>query len=111
MTPRSKKAKGTKLERWIVTELGKLGVEARKQPGSGIYKDFPHDVHMVIPGCDDSWIIEAKSWRHGWRTGDKAMGKADLLIMKRDHGDPCVYMPWKTFEQIIFLLTETCPFD
>jgi hypothetical protein len=96
---RSAKAKGTKLEKFVADQLSKVGWFARRQPGSGIYQDFPHDVEARGP-CDQNYIIECKSWKDGWRTGDNAMGAADLLVIKRDRGDPRVYMSWDTFERL-----------
>lgn len=99
MKPHSAKAKGTRLEKWCAAQLNKIGWKARRQPGSGIYQSFPHDVSAIAPN-GDKYILECKSWKNGWRTGDKALGAADMLIIKRDHGEPCVYMPFRIFEQI-----------
>ena len=101
MKARSAKAKGTKLEKWVVTQLERIGIRARRQPGSGIYDSFPHDAHFLLP--DGDVIVEAKSWKNGWRTGDRALGKAQLLVIKRDYAEPCVYMPWDTFERLVKL--------
>jgi hypothetical protein len=100
MKAKSAKRKGTNLERWVCDELRKIGLDARKQPGSGIYQDFPHDVSVKL-GEHERLIIECKSWKDGWRTGDKAMGKADLLVIKRNYGEPRVYMSWETLEYLL----------
>ncbi len=99
MRPRSAKAKGTRLEKDIAGYFRALGIEARRQPGSGIYSDFPHDVYAVLGGGHETvkLVIECKSWKAGWRTGDKAMGQADLLVIRADRSEPKVYMPWTTF--------------
>ena len=99
MKPRSAKAKGARLEKWVRDKLRSIGVPARKQPGSGIYQGFPADVYADLP--DGPAIVECKSLQHGWRTGDRMMGQADLLVIKRDRATPCVYMPWSTFERLI----------
>ena len=100
MLQRSRKQKGSRLEKWVMDFFNRLpGWTARKQPGSGIFMDFPHDVyaeHEVYGRL----IIECKSWKTGWRTGDKAMGKADLLFIKRDYGPPMVYMSAETLAQL-----------
>jgi hypothetical protein len=102
MKPRSAKAKGTRLEKEIARLLAEIGIpEARRQPGSGIYQGFDHDVRARLP--DGELLVECKSWRHGWRTGDRAIGKADLLVIKRDHGEPRFYLPKRTMERLLRL--------
>jgi len=106
MKARSAKAKGTRLETFLAKEMDSLpGWSARKQPGSGIYQAFPHDLSIVDP-CGREWIGEAKSWKNGWRTGDKALGQADILFIKRDYGEPCVYMPFSKFVEMVSPLNE-----
>lgn len=101
MKNRSKKAKGTRLEKWCVDQLRTIGVPARKQPMSGALQDFPHDVCGELP--DGRFIVECKSWKAGWRTGDRAMGAADCLVMKRDYATPAVYMSWDFFARLVGL--------
>jgi hypothetical protein len=98
--PRSKKAKGTRLEKYVSLALSGMGWKTRKQPGSGIFQDFPHDVYAETDS-GLKLIVECKNWKHGWRTGDKAMGAADMLVIKRDFGEPNIYLPLKVFQQII----------
>ena len=105
MKAKSAKAKGSRLEKWVVDALRGLGISARKQPGSGVFQSFPHDVFAEVPGVGRV-IVECKSWKNGWRTGDKALGQADLLVIKRDYGEPCVYMTFKTFEQFVAAAKE-----
>jgi len=45
---RSAKAKGTRLEKLVADDLQALGLEAGKQPGSGIYEDYPSDNWAII---------------------------------------------------------------
>ncbi len=97
---RSAKAKGTKLEKYVESEFSKIGWRARRQPGSGIYQSFPHDVAVESPSGDE-YIVECKSWKHGWRTGEKALGAADILVIKKDFGEPFVYMSLKTFGNMV----------
>ncbi len=51
----SQKRKGSGFESRIVREAQATGLNARKQPGSGVFKDFPNDA--VI----ESILIEAKA--------------------------------------------------
>tara|TARA_Y100000310_G_scaffold212425_1_gene213286 strand:+ start:140 stop:484 length:345 start_codon:yes stop_codon:yes gene_type:complete len=100
MKARSAKAKGTRLEQFLTKVFGGMNWNTRRQPGSGIFRDFPHDVYAETDQ-GQRLIVECKSWKHGWRTGDKAMGAADMLVIKRDFGEPNIYMPLKIFEEII----------
>ena len=109
LTARSAKAKGSKLEKKIADDLQKdCKWRARKQPGSGIYSAFPHDVSAVSPSGKE-YIFEAQKWKHGWRTGDKAKGLADFLVIEADRATPKVYMEWAMFKEMcleIYDLTE-----
>jgi Holliday junction resolvase len=49
-----KKALGTSLENRVVRKAKAAGLDAKKQPGSGVYHDFPADV--VI----ESTLVECK---------------------------------------------------
>ena len=107
---KSRKAKGSRLEKWVKTFFEDFGFPSRKQPGSGIYSDFPHDNCIELPGVGRV-IIECKNWKHGWRTGDKAMGSADMLVIKRDFGTPCFYIPESTMVAICKALKERKEMD
>ena len=103
---RSAKAKGTKLEKKVADSLEKdCKWTARKQPGSGIYSSFPHDVSATSP-TGKKYILECKKWKHGWRTGDNAKGQADFLVIERDYGQPCVYMTWNMFSELCLEIYE-----
>lgn len=99
MKARSKRAKGTKLEKFVANQLSDVGIRAHRQPGSGIFADWPHDAQFYLG--DQPFIVECKAWKDGWRTGDKAMGAADIMVIKRDYGEPRVYMPWNVFRQLV----------
>ena len=98
MKARSAKAKGTRLEADIVKQLTASGITARRQPGSGIYQDFPHDVEARIR--DRRYIIECKARKDSFRQLDKWMGAADLLIVRCDRSSPRVYMDWEVFLEL-----------
>ena len=48
MKARSAKQKGTRLEVEVVRAMQERGLSVRRQPGSGIYSDFPHDVELHL---------------------------------------------------------------
>ena len=96
---RSAKAKGTRLEQQVVKDLQGAGLEARRQPGSGIYSAFPHDVEAKIKG--KRYIIECKQRKSSFKQLDGWMGAADLLVVRIDGGQsPRVYMSWEAFLSI-----------
>lgn len=98
MKPRSRKAKGSKFERKVMDFFNSLpGWKARKQPGSGIYQAFPHDVFAEFG--EHQFIVECKKHKHGWRTGDRQIGQADFLCIERDYGEPMIYMSARVFAQ------------
>ena len=102
---RSAKAKGTRLEKWVSGELSSAGLRARRQPGSGIYSSFPHDVEMDMPRLGRT-VIECKARKNGFATLERWLGKADLLIIKHDRQDPTVMVPWAYFKQMVQALSE-----
>ena len=102
--PRSAKAKGTKLERWVAQELTRAGIRATRQPGSGAFSGFPHDVTLR----DFAWIIECKARREGLKTLDRWMGAAEILIIKADRQPPNVYMNWPVFVDLM-QRAQACP--
>lgn len=99
MKPRSKKSKGSKFEKKIMQALNNIGWKARKQPGSGIYSDFPHDVYAEHP-VHGKFIIECKKHKSPSKTFNRWIGKADLLVVEANYEDPYVYMTWAAFESL-----------
>lgn len=98
MKARSAKAKGTKLEKEVCGWLQDVG-EIRRQPGSGIYADFPHDNEFRF--CGHRFILECKARKEGHRTLDRWRGMADVLVIKPDRQEPSVYMPISTFREFL----------
>jgi len=99
MKAASAKAKGTRLEAQVVKDFQLAGLEARKQPGSGIYDAFPHDVELRLRG--KRYIVECKSRKNSFQTLDNWLGKADLLVVKNDRAEPRVYLTWSAFIQML----------
>lgn len=99
MKPRSAKSKGTKLEKWVARELQSVGLRAHRQPGSGIYSDWPHDACFELNS--NTYVVECKARKEGHRTLDRWLGKADILVIKRDFYPPNVYMSWDVFKELV----------
>lgn len=99
MKAKSAKAKGTRLEAQVVKDLQQAGLQARRQPGSGIYDAFPHDVEMKLRG--ERYIVECKSRKNSFQTLDNWLGAADLLVVKNDRSEPRVYLTWSAFTRML----------
>lgn len=104
------KAKGAKLEKWLVEEFLKASVPARRQPGSGAFDAFPHDVEATLRD-GKKLLCECKQRRSvAWATGERWLGSADVLVVREDAPrdefgartpEPRVYMTWATFMRLI----------
>ena len=103
---KSPKQKGSRFEKKIAKLFGKIpGWMAFPHQGSGRHPDFPHDSTAIDP-LGRRWILEMKKWKHGWRTGDKAKGTANMLVIERDFGEPCIYMSLADFAELVAPLAE-----
>ena len=97
-----RKAKGYRVERELVKMFEALpGWEGRRQPGSGQYLSFPHDLEVIGP--KGTYVVEVKARANGegFKTLDRWRGQAEILILKADRAEPGVYMPWRVFADIV----------
>ncbi len=101
----SAKRKGTRVENEIKKMLQHQGIECRRQPLSGALSDFPHDLRAVVKGYGPL-IIECKARKEGHKTLDRWLGKAEALVIKGNYQDPCVYMTWKTFTDLLITIQD-----
>ena len=101
MKPRSAKAKGTRLEKDIAAMIDAIpGWKARRQPGSGIYHGFGHDVYAER--CDGlKFVVECKARAEGHRTLDRWMGEAELLIIRADRSPPMAYLSMRLLADLM----------
>ena len=99
---RSAKAKGGKFEKQVIAWMQSLGLEARRQPGSGIFADFPSDGVVTIG--DRKCILEMKKRAAIPKTFEGWLGGADILVMASDRAqveDYRVYLRAEFFEWLI----------
>jgi len=102
MKAKSARAKGTRVEKEVAERLNKLsGVTCRRQPGSGIYSDFPHDCYLQVR--DMRFILECKARKSGLKSIQGWLGKADILVMRPDRSEPYAVMPLHILEKILEL--------
>ena len=105
MKPRSAKAKGTLLEKQVSAALSDAGARSRRQPGSGVYSDFPADVYAEIPLLGPV-LIECKSHKSPLATIRRWLGKATVLVHKANHEEPLVTMPLRVYTQMVAQLAR-----
>jgi hypothetical protein len=94
-TSASKKAKGTRLEKYIAERmnkvLGEYGVRAKRMPLSGAIEGFKSDIFINLPvsiECKNSEKWTVPEW---WdqATSQAGLGKMPILIMSRNYcNDP-----------------------
>ena len=76
-------------------------IQARKQPGSGIYSAFPHDLDIRLGELH--LIAECKKHKNPSATYEKWMGAAQLLFLEANHSTPRAYM---TVDMLLSMLRE-----
>jgi hypothetical protein len=104
---KSAKAKGRRLEQWIVKQLESLGLAAHRQPGSGAFDAFPHDVSARLKDGTQILVEAKQRKKDAWATGERWLGRADVLVVRIDpepfqpENEPRVYMKWSTFQRLV----------
>lgn len=109
MKARSAKSKGYRLEKEVVQEFRRLGFDARRQPGSGVYEDFPHDVFVRVG--ERKFVVECKARKEGLRTLDRWRGAADMLVVRLDRKEAMVYMPISVLADLLSPAGPVAPRD
>jgi len=99
------KAKGSRIEREIVSRHEAAGIEACRVIGSGAYAaasdDLRGDVHVTIGGRRLVAEVKARSAGAGFKTLERWLGDNDLLFLRRDRAEPLVAMPFAVYAEII----------
>lgn len=111
MTTKQKR-KGSGFEDRIVRDAHEQGLDARKQPGSGVYKDFPHDVVVedLLAECKAGYTVERVkagktfqfqlSWLDGVVEAARKAGKrAGVVFFRPDN----TKRAWALMEENFFL--------
>ena len=92
--------KGRRLEQLVAQLFVDMGWKARRQPGSGRFDGFPHDVSAVHPE-HGTHIIECKARKDAPKTLERWLGQGDILVVRADRDEPVVYMRWRTFKGLV----------
>jgi Holliday junction resolvase len=94
--------KGDRVEREIVALHRALGVKAERYPLSGAtrFRGCGHDVDIYALGSGQTPLVaEVKARKNGagFATLEQWLGEFDALFLKRDHADPLIVLPWRTW--------------
>lgn len=91
------KAKGTGYETEVVKAHRALGIESKRQPGSGALEGFPCDVQIA------GLLGECKRSKKQCTRLYKALsqGGADILFVRDDNQKTLTVLPWETWALIL----------
>lgn len=95
------KAKGDRFERAIVHKLQDLGLPAVRTPLSGAVASFPDDIVLELEGREVRLECKKRANGEGFKTLEKWIGAADVLVVARDRQQPFVFMRWAEYERLI----------
>jgi hypothetical protein len=103
---RRSRDKGNRIERELVERHKALGVHAERYPLSGAsrFRGSGHDIDLYIFGKDEAPAIaecKARKSGGGFTTLERWLGEYDLLVLRRDHADPLVVLPWSTWARLL----------
>ena len=104
---RRSRDKGNRREREIVERHKALGVHAERYPLSGAsrFRGAGHDIDIYALGSEAAPLVaEVKAARAsggGFTTLERWLGDYDLLVLRRDHTDPLVLLPWRTWAVLL----------
>jgi hypothetical protein len=96
---RGARDKGNRLERALVHALQNAGFAAERVPLSGAARGrFGGDLSVPLLGIDRS--VEVKARANGFRRLYDWLGDHDFLIVRADHSEPLVVIPFRLAAEI-----------
>jgi hypothetical protein len=103
---RRSRDKGNRVERELVERHKALGIFAERYPLSGAsrFRGSGHDIDLYIFGRDEAPAVaecKARKSGGGFTTLERWLGEYDLLVLRRDHADPLVLLPWSTWARLL----------
>ena len=102
--------KGARLEREIVELHRSIGIHAERVPLSGAmrYQGGAHDVDIYPLGRDEAPLcceVKGRGTGKGFVTLERWLAENDALFLRRDHAEPLVLLPWRTWVRLLGKLT------
>ena len=106
MSGASHRRVGNACEREVVDRHRDLGVKAERYPLSGAsrFRGSGHDVDIYAFGTDEAPLgAEVKKRRRGagFTQIERWLGDYDLLMLRRNHADPMVVLPWRVWARLL----------
>jgi hypothetical protein len=103
---RRSRDKGNRIERELVERHKALGVHAERYPLSGAshFRNSGHDIDIYAFGSEAAPLVaevKARASGGGFTTLERWLGEYDLLVLRRDHADPLVLLPWSTWARLL----------
>jgi hypothetical protein len=103
---RRSRDKGNRIERELVERHKALGVHAERYPLSGAsrFRNSGHDIDIYALGREECPLVaECKGRKNGggFTTLERWLAEYDLLVLRRDHADPLVLLPWRTWAALL----------
>ena len=97
---------GNACEREVVDSHRDLGVHAERYPlsGSSRFRGSGHDLDIYAFGTDEAPLVaEVKKRRNGagFTTLERWLGDYDLLVLRRNHADPMMVLPWRVWARLL----------
>src|SRR5260221_14587096 len=104
MSGSAPRRKGDRVEREIVEAHRAIGIHAERYPLSGAsrFRGSGHDVDVYALGRDEAPLVaEVKARKNG--TGfaqlETWLGEHDPLLLRRNHADLLLVLPWRVGER------------
>lgn len=97
---------GNACEREVVDRHRDLGVKAERYPLSGAsrFRGSGHDVDIYAFGTDEAPLVAEVKKRKGgagFTQLERWLGDYDLLVLRRNHADPMLVLPWRTWAALL----------
>lgn len=97
--------KGGRVEREIVNLHKAVGIHAERVPLSGAAGGgYSGDVDVYVLGRDEAPFVaevKARATGGGFVTLEKWLSDNDVLFLRRDHAEPLVVLPWRSWLRLI----------
>src|SRR5262249_1452635 len=97
---------GNACEREVVDRHHDLGIKAERYPlsGSSRFRGSGHDVDIYAFGTDEAPLVAEVKKRKGgagFTQLERWLGDYDLLVLRRNHADPMVVLPWRVWARLL----------